>query len=423
MKIYTKSFIVPKDKDIEQFISFKINYDICDPENIVLRYYISKVNENNYEVDASILEDGHTFEIYKEIPYIHNNNFNVVNIIPTGVRAEIGGYIADATPLTNVLASICDNVITHPNAVNGSFVNYMNDNVLYTEGYTLDNFLQNKIALQKVLQNKIGVIIDKGSIDKNPDCINEIINTINTYRIIVGIDCIGYKITDEPIGGHAIKMSSGAFCGEVKTPQTMIDAASDLILEGASAIAIVTHIEIDNMKNDLDKYFSGNLANPFGGTEALISHTISKMFDIPCAHAPILSKSEKDYYNNVGIVDPRASSEVVSSSYLGCILKGLSKAPQIGNTGITLDSVKAIIVPYGCCGGIPAIMSQKWNIPLIAVKENRTCLNVTPELMQYRNYIIVENYWEAIGVIAALKSGISIDMLRRPIKSIQELRS
>ena len=34
--------------------------------------------------------------------------FVAVSIIPTGVRAEIGGFAGDATPSTNLLASACD---------------------------------------------------------------------------------------------------------------------------------------------------------------------------------------------------------------------------------------------------------------------------------------------------------------------------
>jgi len=420
MEIQTKHFIIPKTKDIERTLIMRINEGHTYKKYDLLRYYICQVNADTYEIDVSFIENSDRMKIYRNIPYEQNNNFVIVNICPTGVRAEVGGYIADMTTTNNVLSSIADKVITHPNCVNGSFLNYMSDNTLYTEGFTLDNFLQNKIALQEVLQNKIGIIIDRGAIDADPECINEIINTINSYRVIVGINCIGYKITKEPIGGKSIQMPSGAFSGEVKNPQTMIEAASELILEGATTIAVTTHIEIDNLERDLDKYFKGELANPFGGTEALISHTISRIFGIPCAHAPVLSKKEKDYYASVGVVDPRASSEIVSASYTGCILKGLNKAPQIGNSGITLSDVKAIIIPSGCCGGTPALMSQKWGIPLIAVKENKTVLDVTPEKMGI-NAIIVENYWEAIGVVAALKAGINIDSLRRPIKSIGEI--
>ncbi len=413
MKIYTERFKF--NKNITTLEEIKNELETSKKE--ILRFAIVEKSDNKTIIEASFLEIENNMKIPYNIPYEQNHKFVVINVVPTGVRAEIGGFIADATPITNVLASICDEIIVHPNVTNGSFVNYMDKNVLYVEGYSLDSLLQNKIALQEVLQNRIGVIIDRGAIDEDSTCFSEIINSINAYRIIVGVNVIGYIITKEPIGGKSIQQPSGAFSGEVKNPQTMINAANELILKGASAIAIVTHIEIDNMQKDLDKYFKGNLPNPFGGTEALLSHTISRTFNIPCAHAPILSKKEKDYYASVGVVDPRASSEIVSSSYLGCILKGLNKAPQIGDSGITLSDVKAIILPYGCCGGIPALMSQKWNIPLIAVKENHTVLDVTPEKMGM-NAIVVENYWEAVGVVAALKAGISIESLRRPIKSV-----
>lgn len=418
--IYTKTFIVPKEYNVEKYILNEIN-SFKPENNSLLRYAIVRVNEKTYDVEASILEDETILEPFIKIQHNPSNKFVVVNVVPTGVRAEIGGYIADATPVTNVLASIADKVIVHPNVVNGSFLNYSHDNVIYVEGCHLDHFLQNKVALSEVINNKIGVIIDRGAIEADPNSINMAINTIESLRVIAGINIIGYKITDEAIGGHAIKMPSGSFCGEVKNPKTLINAAQQLFKYGATAIAIATYIKIDDAEKDLEEYFKGNLANPFGGTEALISHTISNIFGIPCAHAPILPKWEKEYYENIGIVDPRASSEVVSPGYLGCILKGLHKSPQLSHVGITLSDVKAIIIPYGCCGGIPAIMSQKWNIPLICVKENKTVLDVTPEKMGM-NAIVVENYLEAIGIISAMKSGITVESLRRPFKSIREIK-
>jgi len=419
--IYTTTFLVPKGRDIERYIFNTINHDIDEPDHILLRWAVVNVKDKYVTVDASILEDGYRLEHDYKIPFIPNNKFNVVMVIPTGVRAEIGGFIADGTPVTNVLASIADKVITHPNVLNGSFLNYGANNVLYVEGHHLDNFLQNKIGLSEIIQNKIGVVVDKGAIDSDPNSINMVINSIEALRVIAGINVIGYKITDEPIGGHAIKMPAGSFCGKVENPETLLKASKELINAGATAIAIATHIDIEDMEKDLGKYFKGKLANPFGGTEALLSHTVSHLLKVPCAHAPILSKLEKDYYESVGVVDPRASSEVVSPGYLGCILKGLNKAPQISGNGITLSDIKCIIIPYSCAGGIPALAAQKFNIPLICVRENETCLNVTPELMGFKNYIIAENYWEVVGIIATLKSGINIDMLRRPIKPIRAL--
>lgn len=49
--------------------------------------------------------------------------FGVVQIIPTGIRCEFGGFAGDACPVTNLLAAGADVLITHPNAVNASELN------------------------------------------------------------------------------------------------------------------------------------------------------------------------------------------------------------------------------------------------------------------------------------------------------------
>lgn len=414
MKIYSERIEFDENLNLEQ-----IKNKIETSNKKLLRFAIVEKAENKTVVEVVILEDGINIENHNKI-LNNSNKFGVVCVVPTGVNAAVGGFIADVTPTINTLAEICDVVITHPNCVNGSLLNYAADNVLYVEGSILDDFLNNKIALKEVLQNRVGVIIDRGALESDKT-LNTVINVIESLRVIAGINCIGYKITDEPIGGHAIFMPSKSFSGEVKNSDTLIKAGKELIEAGATALAVATHIDIDNMEKDLDKYFKGELANPFGSCEAIISHTLCKLLHVPAAHAPILSQKEIDYYNNCGIVDPRAAPEIASPNYLGCILKGLNKAPQISDVGITLDNVKAIIVPYNSCGGVPMLMSQKYNIPLICVRENVTCLNVTPELMHLKNYIIAENYLEAIGIVAALKAGITIESLRRPFKSIHRI--
>ena len=66
----------------------------------------------------------------------------VINIVPTGIGCSIGGYAGDATPTTNLLASTVDYLITNPNTVNASnFINLKN-NVVYTEGHSIDLFCQ-----------------------------------------------------------------------------------------------------------------------------------------------------------------------------------------------------------------------------------------------------------------------------------------
>lgn len=56
-------------------------------------------------------------------------------------------------------------------------------------------------------------------------------------------------------------------------------------------------------------------------------------------------------------------------------------------------------------------------IPVIAVKENENFMNNNLEELPFsRNkLIIVESYLEAVGVMQALKAGISLDAVRKDI--------
>ena len=41
--------------------------------------------------------------------------YSSVLIVPTGVGASIGGFAGDALPVARAMASLCDNLVTHPN--------------------------------------------------------------------------------------------------------------------------------------------------------------------------------------------------------------------------------------------------------------------------------------------------------------------
>jgi hypothetical protein len=438
MKIYTKRLVFDeKIKKTESLLDAVEDFlrKSLPGNSDVLRYAIVEVEGDQKTIEVALIEDSD--EIQKGdlrrttiVPGIDDGGkkFVVANIVPTGVRAEIGGWIGDATPATNVLAEISDYVITHPNVLNAAFLNYGRDNVLYTEGYHLDQFFSKRTALRELMtskrHNRIGVILDRGAIEADKESINIAINTIESLRAVGGIEVTDYVITDDAVGGRAVRMKSGAFCGEVKNPGAFLKPAEELIKKGAQAIAIATYISIS--MDDLDAYFRGEIPNPYGGTEALISHTISRAFKIPAAHGPILSKEEKERMTAKGLVDPRAASEVVSPGYLGSVLRGLHQSPRpvdpsfLAPNDITLNDVNAIIVPHTCCGGIPVLAAQKNNIIVIAVKENRTVLNVTPEKLGLNNVIVAENFLEAFGIISTIKAGVSLDSVRRPIHRIKE---
>jgi hypothetical protein len=112
------------------------------------------------------------------------------------------------------------------------------------------------------------------------------------------------------------------------------------------------------------------------------------------------------------------------------VLKGLSRAPRplaipsldaAPAGALTLNNVGAIVLPASCLGGVPALVAQDSDIPLIAVSDNRTILDVNNAKMTMRNVIPVASYLEAAGVLLALRSGISLESLRRPIGASRRL--
>jgi hypothetical protein len=118
-------------------------------------------------------------------------------------------------------------------------------------------------------------------------------------------------------------------------------------------------------------------------------------------------------------VSPRAAAEELGYTFLPCVLVGLSRAPKIitqpeffRDDDITAENIDAIVTPYSACGGAGLLaLNNHPHVQTIFVKENQTALNVTPEMLGLSS-IQVENYWEAIGVLTALKAGINPQSLR-----------
>ena len=129
---------------------------------------------------------------------------NVVMIIPTGIGCEIGGHAGDATPAARLLGACCDKLILHPNVVNASDINEMPENALYVEGSILDRFLENKIELQEIRQNKILVVT-------NSPVHNETINAVSAARATLGIDAeiVVLKENLQMIGSYQEDGSAG----------------------------------------------------------------------------------------------------------------------------------------------------------------------------------------------------------------------
>ena len=383
-----------------------------------IRWYISQITSDYMMIQATLYSKQFAEMDESVEGQYYPGKTVVVNIIPTGIGCSIGGYAGDATPTANLLASTVDYLITNPNTVNASnFINLKN-NVVYAEGHSIDLFCGGCINFHLPYANTVGLIIEKSEDWK----IDILFNLINAVRAIYGVNIIDPVITDEPISSRCIRNEVGAFVGSVDNPDVLINAGQELIQKGANAIAITTNVQ-DLPSEMYAKHFRGECPNPVGGVEAIISHLMMKKFQIPVAHAPLLNIKDLDLVNN--IVDARGSGEMASTSGLACILVGLQKAPQIKQSKnriadiININNVLAVVIPTTCLGGVPILQAEKYNIPVIAVGENHTILDVSQSKLQLNNVIEAHSYAEAAGLILALKNNIHLESLSRPLMTLR----
>ena len=308
-------------------------------------------------------------------------------IVPTGVGASIGGFAGDASIWARKIAKKI-RLIVNPNVVNAACFSGITDNMLYVEGYSLDEFFKGNCKLKPSFDNKVGVVFDKAI---KRDVLNVHFNTINAVKTVYGIDIIGTEITEEETGVEFFVDESGVSMGNVKNLETIKEAALKLIKSGANSIAIVCRFPDEQG----DDYANGVGVDPVGGVEAIISHYISKELKVPSAHAPAFD----DITITTDIVDSRCSAEYITPTFLPCILIGLAQAPMITNDeGIGINDLDFIIVPYNAIGSIPVLEMSKLNKPIYAIKENKTILDVTPEKLGI-NCHILNSYQELLNIL------------------------
>ena len=336
---------------------------------------------------------------------MQNKDFITACIIPTGIGASIGGFAGDASPYINLLSKVSP-VMINPNAVNAAVFSGINSNIFYTEGFAIDSFFKEEIALRPSKYNKIGVIFDKAIPEK---VLNVHINTLNAVKSTYGLNIIGYEITESKAGVEFCVSESGISTGEIKNPETLINSAQKLISKGMEALAVVCYFDTPE-DND---YAEGIGIDHVGGVEAVISHILTKEFKVPVAHAPAFGEESLNIESK--IVDKRAAAEYITPTFLPCILLGLYNAPKIipvqdkKDSDISLEDVKTLVVPHDCLGGIPVLKALEKNIPVIAVEENKTALNITAEALGIEDKIIkAKNYQEAAGILLAMKHGICL---------------
>ncbi len=371
--------------------------------------------------------------------------FTVVLIVPTGVGASIGGFAGDALPVARAIAQISDTLITHPNVLNGAQLYWPIPNALYVEGYALDKFAQGCWGLQPVHQNRIGLILDRGI---EPDLQLRHLQAVDASRATLGLNITDYVLTDAPLNVELRMSESGASWGTIANPDSLLRAAEKLITQAkVQAIAVVARFPDDVGSLALENYRHGKGVDPLAGAEAVISHLIVRTFKIPCAHAPALLPLPLDPY-----LSPRSAAEEIGYTFLSCVLAGLSKAPQfvtptVGKAsclsvvldgqdahptqvlggqdahptrenlyanrrdfesqGLWADRVDAVVIPATACGGSAILsLSGRSTVQIIAVGDNKTQMQAPPEKLGIKA-LQVNSYLEAIGVLVALRAGIS----------------
>ena len=305
----------------------------CKSNNFIpIRFIVSQTTDSGYHCELGVLSEN--IDLYRNINSIfefrrrtaeNQNKFNAVVLVPTGIGAKLGGHSGDGGAMVRLLASVCDTLITHPNVVNAADINEIPDNALYVEGSVISRFLMGTIGLQKVRANRVLVIIDEHS----EKMFHELaINSVSAACVALGLECSGIVILKHGAIMYASFTTSGSAVGKVEQFENIINVL-DTYSGEFDAVALTSCIDLPmHLHKD---YFTEEMdVNPWGGVEAMLTHAVSLLFDVPSAHSPMMTSNE--ILNlDVGIVDPRKAAEVVSTTYLHCILKGLHRSPNIIN--------------------------------------------------------------------------------------------
>jgi hypothetical protein len=427
MKAYTEQVLIPKRElklgglsDLRRYYHSHLQA-ILPHLHRPIRFVVTETNADNYhcELDLIVAEEqdsplpnGESIFDFRKRTYEDTEKFNVILLIPTGIGAEIGGHCGDGNAVARLIAGTCDTLITHPNVVNASDINEMTENTLYVEGSIITRLLMGRIGLQRVRSNRLLMLMDK---HKESFFNDEIINAISSARVTLGLDCDVFEM-ENIIESESRYSVSGRAIGEIKALEKLFDVIKKY-KDDYDAIGLSTFIMVPDHFHE--KYFSSEeMVNPWGGLEAILTHSIAEVFDIPCAHSPMMASSEI-YDLELGIVDPRKAPETSSTTYLHCVLKGLHRSPRIVSSGegLGLKDISCVIIPDGCLG-LPTLACLENDIPIIVVKENKNLMKNNLRELPFKKgrFFIVDNYLEAVGVMISLKNGIEPSAVRRPIE-------
>ena len=398
---------------------------VSDGESVV-RFVVTSTSSADYRCEYGAirssserhLENGSIFDFRPRLVE-NGSQFNVVLLVPTGVGAEIGGHAGDAGPVAQMLAEVSDTLVLHPNVVNASDLNEMPQSALYVEGSVITRLLMGTAGLQRVRSNRVLVVIDA---HEDEMFVNSAVNAVSGARAAYGLSCPEVVCLDPPVKLRARHSPSGRAAGRVEDMESLCRLLDDRRGQyDAVAISSVIVVPPEFHQGYFDA--RGDMVNPWGGVEAMLTHALSSMYNIPTAHSPMF-ESREIANMDPGIVDPRMAAEAVSTTFLQCTLKGLQRSPRIvtdpaamSQPGVfTAEDVSCLVIPDGCLG-LPTLAALEQGISVIAVHENRNLMQNDLSVFPWApgQFHQVSNYWEAVGVIAAMRAGIDPSAVRRPL--------
>lgn len=434
MKICTRYGTIPPIQAGEAGLH-QLRYDIehlCT-NMTPLRFSVTRMARDSWDCEIECIENMNE-AILPPLPSIFSfrkrlfertHCFTAVMLVPTGIDCAIGGHAGDATPAARLLASVCDHLILHPNVVNASDINEQAENCLYVEGSLICRLLLGAISLRKVRSNRILMITEK--CEDSLLALDVVINTANAAQATLGVHCTKIIMLQPHLSMTISFSPSGRAVGEICDFDSLI---SLLRREQGNydAVALSTSMTVPfmDMKELCKSYYLSDAANPWGGSEAMLTHMVSTVFNVPSAHAPLVEDAVLNA-DSYGLTDPRKAAEVISSGFLFCLLKGLQRAPSVvphpdsayDPALLAVEDISCLVIPDGCVG-LPTLAALFQGIPVIAVRNNTNCMKNSLEQLPFQEgqLWIVDNYFEAAGLVAALKIGLHPPSVTRPLLSI-----
>ena len=394
-----------------------------------IRFAVTASTEELFQCEVGILSNGGSrSRLVPDLFECHprsiedQSSFNAIMIVPTGVGAAVGGHAGDAAPAAQLLAQACDTLITHPNVINASDIGELPENGLYVEGSVLSRFMLGTIGLQAVRANRVLVVVEP---HPARTFVHDTINAVNGARATYGLDCPEIVILESPYKMRARFTSQGTAAGRVENLLPLVEMLEDRT-GSFDAVALASLVDLPNHLQQA--YFTANeeCVNPWGGVEAMLTHAISGLFNVPSAHAPMMESVEVANMD-FGVVDPRKAAEMISLTFFNSVLKGLQRSPGIVTDAemmkhpsvLTAENISVLVQPDKCLG-LPTLAALEQGIPVIAVRKNTTFMRNDLDVLPWRagQLIRVEYYVEAAGIMLAMKSGLSLDSVRRPLRRV-----